>query len=62
MDAFARDALDRAARLSRLEAAALVIQNTPARRRDVRMFFAAALALLLVLYPGLSAAAFEMII
>ena len=62
MDAFTHDALERAARLSRLEAAAVALQDVPARRRDVRMLLAAALALLLALYPGLSAAAFEMIL
>ena len=62
MDAFARDVLDRAARLTRLEEAALVMRDVPARRRDFRMLLAAALALLLALYQGLSAAAFEMIL
>lgn len=60
MDAFTRDALERAARLSRLEEAALTVQEPPARRRDVRMLLATALALLLALYPGMSAAASRM--
>lgn len=62
MDAFTRDALCRAARLSRLERAAAALENAPARRWDVRALLAAALALLLVLYPGMSAAASMIIV
>ena len=62
MDANARDAMARAARLSRLESAARALPESPARRRDVRALLAAALALLLALYPGMSAAAATMMI
>ena len=57
MDAFTQDALERAARLSRLERAATAMENIPIRRRDGRPLLAAVLALLLTLYPGMSAAA-----
>ena len=56
MDDFTRDALARAASLSRLERAAAALEGVPARRRDLRALLAAALALLLALYPGMSAA------
>ena len=57
MEAFTQDALNRAARLARLERAAASLPDGAARRRDVRTLLAAALALLLTLYPGMSAAA-----
>ena len=57
MDALTQDALERADRLSRLERAAAALKTEPDRRRDVRAALAAALALLLALYPGMSAAA-----
>lgn len=58
MDNAARDVMDRAARLARLErAAAVIAREQPARRMDIRPLLAAALALLLSLYPGMSAAA-----
>ena len=56
MEAFTQDALNRAARLARLERAAAALPDGAARRRDVRALLAAALALLLTLYPGMSAA------
>lgn len=57
MDAAARDALERAERLSRLERAARLLTDEPAvPRRDVRAVLGAVLALLIVLYPGMSAA------
>ena len=57
MDAAARDALERAERLSRLEQAARLLWDEPSvPRRDVRALLGAALALLIVLYPGMSAA------
>ena len=58
MDDVTRDVLDRAARLSRLELAASLLGEEPSvRRRDLRALLGAALALLLALYPGMSAAA-----
>lgn len=60
MDTFTQDVMDRAARLSRLEQAAAALKDVPGRRRDVRALLAAALALLLTLYPGMSAAAMLM--
>lgn len=57
MDAATRDALERAERLSRLERAAGLLADGPSvRQRDVRALLGAALALLLTLYPGMSAA------
>lgn len=56
MDPFAHDALNRAARLSELERAAALLEEIPSRRWDLRALMAAALALLLTLYPGMSAA------
>lgn len=62
MDAAARDALERAERLARLERAAETLtREKPAARRDVRALLGAALALLLALYPAMSAAAWQMI-
>ena len=58
MDAAARDALERAEKLARLERAAdLLAQEQPVPRRDVRALLGAALALLLAFYPAMSAAA-----
>ena len=57
MEPSARDALNRAARLSRLELAAGLQPEGARRGRELRAIFAAALALLLMLYPGMSAAA-----
>ena len=57
MDDFTRDAMNRAARLARLERAAMALPEPMARRLDLRALLAAALALLLTLYPGMSAAA-----
>ncbi|MCH5287337.1 MAG: hypothetical protein J1E43_07940 [Christensenellaceae bacterium] len=60
MEPFAHDALNRAARLSELERAAALLPEVPARRWDLHALLAAALALLLTLYPGMSAAAVMM--
>ena len=61
MEAFTRDAVARADRLARLECVAAAMEAIDsARRRDVRALLAAALALLLALYPGMSAAAMLM--
>ena len=57
MDTYARDAMERAARLSELELAAKMLPEPAAPRWDVRALLAAALALLITLYPGMSAAA-----
>lgn len=58
MDEATRDVLNRAARLSQLElAAGLLEDEAPTRRRDLRALLGTALALLLALYPGMSAAA-----
>lgn len=57
MEPLARDALDRADRLSELERAAAFLPAGHGRRWDLRGLVVAALALLMTLYPGLSAAA-----
>ena len=57
MESLARDALDRADRLSELEQAAALLPAVRGRRWDIRGLLVAALALLMTLYPGLSAAA-----
>ena len=57
MESSVHDALERAARLSRLELAADRLPEPIRRGRDIRAIFAIALALLLTLCPGMSAAA-----
>ena len=57
MASLVHDALERAARLERLEAAADLLPEPAARRWNPRAWLAAALALLVALYPGMSAAA-----
>ena len=57
MEPLARDALKRANRLSELERAAALLPADHGRRWDIRGLLVAALALLMTLYPGLSAAA-----
>ena len=61
MEPLTRDALARAARLSDLELAADRLPEPTARHRDFRAWLAAALALLVTLYPGMSAAAERLI-
>ena len=57
MEPLARDALERANRLSKLEQAAALLPEVRGWRCDIRGLLVAALALLMTLYPGLSAAA-----
>lgn len=57
MKDYARDALARAEHLAELERAARVLTGAASSRRDLRAWIAAAVALLLSLYPGVSAAA-----
>lgn len=61
MKPLTRDALERAARLAKLELAADALSARTVRRLDVRALLAAALALLFSLYPGMSAAAVALI-
>ena len=56
MEPSTRDALTRAARLERLELAAALLPEPETKRRDLRGWLAAALALLITCYPGISAA------
>lgn len=57
MNDAARDALRRAERIAALEEAAGMLYVREPMRRECRPLIAAALAALLALYPGLSAAA-----